>query len=94
MENVCCDFDGRVDLWSEFKVLEEEGCSMFVPEELLVIVEVSSAPYLVENKIARHCTRVLSSMSTLMPLTIPPAKQNQRLLLVFIILYQINKAMV
>jgi hypothetical protein len=40
MENVCCYSDGRIDLWSELEVLEEEGCSMFVPEELLVKVEV------------------------------------------------------
>jgi hypothetical protein len=47
-------------------------------EELLVKVEVSSAQYLVESKIARHCTLVLSSPSTPMPLTISPAKQNQK----------------
>jgi hypothetical protein len=36
MEEVCCYLDGGVDLWSELEVLEEEGCSIFVPEELLV----------------------------------------------------------
>jgi hypothetical protein len=56
MEKVCCDFDGKVDLWSELEVLEEEGCSMFVPEELLVKGEVYSVHYLVRNKIAQHCT--------------------------------------
>jgi hypothetical protein len=38
MEKVCCYFDERVHLWSELEVLEEEGCIMFVPEELLVKV--------------------------------------------------------
>jgi hypothetical protein len=47
MEKVCRYFDGRVDLWSELEVLEEEGCSMFVSEELPVKVEVSSVHYLV-----------------------------------------------
>jgi hypothetical protein len=42
-------------------------------EELLVKVEVSCVHCLVENKIARHCTHVLSSTST-----IPPRKQNQK----------------
>jgi hypothetical protein len=78
MEKVCCYFDGGVDLWSELEVLEGEGCSVFVPEELSVKVEVSSAHYRVENKIAWHCTLVLSSASTPMPLTIPPAKQNKK----------------
>jgi hypothetical protein len=53
MEKVCCYFDGRVDLWSELEVLEEEGYSMFIPEELME-VEVSSVHYLVENQIAQH----------------------------------------
>jgi hypothetical protein len=47
-------------------------------EELLVKVEVFCAHCLVENKIAQHCTHVLSSTSTLMPL---------------VILYQIDKAL-
>jgi hypothetical protein len=47
-------------------------------EEMLVNVEVSCVHYLVENKIAQHCTHVLSSASTLMPLTILPLKQNQK----------------
>jgi hypothetical protein len=29
MEKVCRYSDGRIDLWSELEVLEEEGCSMF-----------------------------------------------------------------
>jgi hypothetical protein len=62
MEKVCCYFEGRANLWSELEVLEEEGCSMFVPEEL-VEVEVSSAHYLIENKTARHCTHVDSDAS-------------------------------
>jgi hypothetical protein len=40
MEEVCCNFDRRVDLCSELEVPEEEGCIMFLPEELLVKVEV------------------------------------------------------
>jgi hypothetical protein len=71
--------DACVDLWSALEVLEEEGCSMFVPEELLVKVEVSCSHYLVESKIAWHCTHVLSSTSTPMPV---------------IILFYINKAIV
>jgi hypothetical protein len=63
-------------------------------EELLVKAEVPCVHYLVENKIARHCTHVLSGTSTLMPLTILPAVQNQNLLLVFIIFYEINKTIV
>jgi hypothetical protein len=47
-------------------------------EELLVKVEVSCGHYLIENKIAWHCTHVLSSTSTPMPLTALPAKQNQK----------------
>jgi hypothetical protein len=82
MEKVCCDFDGRVDLWSELEILEEEGCSMFFPEEL-VKVEVSSAHHLVENKIARHYTHALSSVSTPIHLTILPAKQNQKVTISF-----------
>jgi hypothetical protein len=66
-------FDRRVDFWGEFEVPEEEECSM-----LLVKVEVPCAHYLAENKIAWHCTHVLSSTSTPMPLTILPAKQNQK----------------
>jgi hypothetical protein len=46
---------------------------MFVPEEL-VKVEVSFVHYLVENKIAL----VLSSTSTPVPFTVPPAKENQK----------------
>jgi hypothetical protein len=65
-----------------------------VLEELLLKVEISCAHYLIENKIAQHCTHVIPSASTPVPLTILPAKQNQKLLLVFIILYQINKAIV
>jgi hypothetical protein len=60
-------------------------------EELLANVEVPSAHYLVENKIARHSTHVLCNASTLMPLTVLLAKRNQRLLLlVFIIHCQIK----
>jgi hypothetical protein len=51
MESVCCYSDGGVSLWSELEVPEEEGCSMFVPEELSVKVDVSSVHYPVENKI-------------------------------------------
>jgi hypothetical protein len=47
-------------------------------EELLVTVEVSCVHSVVESKIAQNFTRVLSSASTLMPLTIPPAKQNHK----------------
>jgi hypothetical protein len=61
MEKVCCCFDGRADLWSELECLKKrDGCSMFVPEKLLVKLEVSSAHCLVENEIAWHCTHVLS----------------------------------
>jgi hypothetical protein len=64
-------------------------------EELLVKAEVSCTHYLVENKIARHCTRPLwhidSGASHPHP---PPAAQNQNLLLVFIIFYKINKTII
>jgi hypothetical protein len=57
-----------------------------------VKVEVSFAHYLVENKTAWHCTHILSSASTLLPLTVLPAKQNQKAAISFFILfYQINK---
>jgi hypothetical protein len=41
-------------LWSELEVLEEEEeeCSMFVPEDLSLKVDVSCAHYPVENKMA------------------------------------------
>jgi hypothetical protein len=64
VEKVCCYFDGRVGLWSELEVLEEEGCSMFVPEELLVEVEVPSVHSLVENKIAWHSTHPLPGVNS------------------------------
>jgi hypothetical protein len=47
-------------------------------EELLVKAEDPFAHYLLENKIARHCTHVLSSALIPMPLTVLPAKQNQK----------------
>jgi hypothetical protein len=48
------------------------------PKQLLVKAEGPFAHYLVENKIAWHCTHVLSSASTPVPLTLLPAKQNQK----------------
>jgi hypothetical protein len=75
---MCCDFDRKVDQWSKLEVLEEEGYSMFVPKEFMVKIELSSVHCLVENKIAQHCTHVLSSASTPMPVTILPTKQNQK----------------
>jgi hypothetical protein len=53
-----------------------------------VNVEVPFAHYLVENKIAGHCTHILSSS---LPITVLPAKQNQKAAISFIILYQVNK---
>jgi hypothetical protein len=40
MEKVWFYFDGRVHLWSELEMLEEEEWIQFVSEELLVKVEV------------------------------------------------------
>lgn len=78
MEKVCYDFDGGVDLWSELECLKKrDGCSMFVPEEFLVKVGVSSVHCLLENKITWHCTHVLFNASTPMSLTILPGKQNK-----------------
>jgi hypothetical protein len=58
--------------------------------ELLENVEVSFAHSLIENKIWRDPSHVLCSAQILVPLIALPAKQNQRNLLVFIILFEIN----
>jgi hypothetical protein len=49
-----------------------------VLEKLLMNAEAPEMHYLIENKTAWHCTHVLSCALTLMPLTILPAKQNQK----------------
>jgi hypothetical protein len=64
MENVCCYFDGRVDLWSALEMLKEEGYRMFVPEELLMKFEVSCVHYIVENKTAWDSTCPLSGVDS------------------------------
>jgi hypothetical protein len=57
---------------------------------LLEDVEVPFAHYLVENKIWWDPTHILCSVLTSMPLIVLPAKQNQRELVIFISLYEIN----
>jgi hypothetical protein len=47
-------------------------------DELLVKVEDPFCALSIENKSAWCCTHVLSSVSTPMPLTALPAKQNQK----------------
>jgi hypothetical protein len=51
-------------------------------EELLVKVEVSCAHFLVENKIARHCTHPLQHINSEASHH-PPAKQNQKAVISF-----------
>jgi hypothetical protein len=69
----------------------KERSSDWVSCSLLESVEVCFAHYLVENKIWWDPRHVLCSAKTSVPHIVLPAKQNQRDLLVFIILYEINK---
>jgi hypothetical protein len=75
IEKVWCYFEGRVECDGS---VQRRGMQHVAPEKLLGKLEGRFAHYLVENKIAPHCTHVLSSSSAPMPPTVLPAKQNQK----------------